>query len=678
MPWMGISLTPGLNAELTPTAMQGGYAQTVLGRFKAGLFQKIGGFKKFISLAVSGSPRATNAWQTIAGRKLLCVGATQELGIFDGVSHQIITPQTLISDVAPSFTTTAGSAVVTIADTNINTITNYDSVFFNTPVSVDGIILSGLYPVTANLSATTYTITAATAALAGVLAGGAVPAFTTVAGSSNVTVTLANHGLAAGSDITFAMAFAIGGVTISGRYIAASVPDSANFVIVADAAATASAGPTAMNAGKAELVYYLAIGPSEPGGAYGSGNYGDGAYGLGSNLAGQTGTPIAAADWALGNFGEDLVACPQGGGLYYWAPQGGFSTAQLMPGAPAFNAGVFVSMAQQMVIAYGSTVSSSIGVYQDPMLVKWCDVSNFTSWIPTVTNQAGSSRLSSGSVIVAGAATPTCDLIWTDIDVWTMGYTGSEFVFGFVKTGSNCGLISKHGFTQLAGEVYWFGRNNFFAMKGGAVSAMPCPVWDTVFQDLDMANAWKCFAGSNTLFSEVLFFYPSISGGLGICDKFVKFNIAENTWDAGNWQRNSWLDQTTFGPPVATTDAGLIYSHETGFDGDTGPLTSGFTTGYFYLDEGREFVFIDRIIPDFKWGDWAGAQTASLQVWINAIDNMGDTSRIYGPFTVTAASDFISTRIRARQISLSVQSSDSGSFWRLGHFRFRYRPDGRR
>ena len=678
MPWMGISLTPGLNAELTPTAMQGGYAQTILGRFKAGLFQKIGGFAKFIALAVSGSPRAANAWQTIAGRKLLCVGTSQELGIFDGSTHQIITPQTLISDVAPSFTTVAGSNVVTVADTNVNTITNYDSVFFNTPVSVDGIILSGLYSVTANLSATTYTITAATSGLAGVSAGGAVPSFATIAGSANVTVTLANHGLAGGSDITFAMAAAIGGLSILGRYIVASVIDASKFVIVAATAATASAGPSAMNSGKAELVYYLAIGPSEPGGVYGSGAYGAGAYGLGSNLTGQTGTPIPATDWALGNFGEDLVACPQGGGLYYWAPQGGFATAQLMPNAPAFNNGAFVSMAQQMVIAYGSTVPSAIGVYQDPMLVKWCNVSDFTDWTPTVINQAGSFRLSSGSVIVAGAATPTCDLIWTDIDVWTMGYTGAEFVFGFVKTGSNCGLISKHGFTQLAGEVYWFGRNNFFCMRGGAVSVMPCPVWDTVFQDLDMTNAGKCFTGSNTLFSEVLFFYPSISGGLGICDKFVKFNIAENTWDAGDWQRNTWLDQTTFGPPVATTDAGLIYSHETGFDADNTPLTAGFTTGYFYLDEGREFVFVDRIVPDFKWGDWAGAQTASLQVWINAIDNMGDSPRIYGPFTVTAATNFISTRIRARQISLSVQSSDSGSFWRLGHFRFRYRPDGRR
>lgn len=677
MPWSGITLAPGLNAELTPTALQAGYSQTILGRFKAGLFQKIGGWIKFINLAVGGSPRATHAWQTISGVKLLCVASTQELGIFNNGTHQVITPQTFQSDVAPSFTTTANSPIVLVTDLNVATITNYDSVFFNTPISVDGIILSGLYAVAANISATEYTIIAATNGVAGVSAGGAVPAFTTASGSSNVTVTLDAHGLVAGNDITFAIPTAVGGTTISGRYVVISATTN-QFVIAVSSAASATAGPTNMNSGNAELIYYLAIGPSEPGGAYGSGNYGAGAYGLGTSLTGQTGTPISPADWSLENYGEDLVVCPQGGGLYYWGPESGFLTAQLMPNAPIFNNGVFVSMAQETVIAYGSTVPSSIGVYQDPLLVQWCDTGNFSIWTPTVTNQAGNYRLSNGSFIVAGAATPTCDMLWTDLDVWTMGYEGSEFVYGFVKAGTNCGLIGKHAFTQLAGNVYWFGYKNFFAMSGGAVSVMPCPVWDVVFQDLDLTNAWKCCAGPNTPFSEVLFFYPSISGGLGICDKFVKYSIAENAWDAGDLQRNTWLDQTVIGSPIATTDSGLIYSHETGFDGDTGPITSGFTTGYFYLDEGREFTFIDRIVPDFKWGDWAGAQTANLQIWVNAINNMGDTPRIYGPFTATAATNFISCRIRARQISLTIQSSDSGSFWRLGKVRFRFRPDGKR
>jgi hypothetical protein len=678
MPWMGITLTPGLNAELTPTALQAGYASTTLGRFRAGLFQKIGGWSKYVNLLVSGSPKASHAWQELDGGKLLCVGTTQELGVFNGSNHQVVTPQTLLSDVTPSFTTSAGSNIVTIVDANINTVTSYDSVFFNTPVSVDGIILSGLYAVNTNVSSTSYTILAATNGLAGVSAGGAVPKLTTVSGSANVSVLLANHNLVAGNDIVFPISTTIGGIAISGRYVVAAITDANNFVIVAANAATSSAGPTYINSGNVEFVYYLSIGSSQPGGAYGSGNYGAGAYGLGVALIGQTGTPVTATDWTLGNWGQDLVACPENGSLYYWAPDSGFLNVSLMPNAPFYNSGVFVSTAQQIVIAYGSTVPASIGIYQDPLWINWCNVQDFTTWKPSVTNQAGGIRVPSGSKIVGGTATPACNLIWTDLDLWSMSYIGATLVFNLVNIGSNCGLIAKHAFTKLAGNVYWLGKNNIFVLSGGTVSILPCSVWDTLFQDLDLTNASKCWMGSNTLFSEIIIGYPSTSGGLGICDKYVKFNTVEGTWDAGSLQRNTWLDQTILGPPVSCTDSGIIYKHETGFDADTGPITSGFTTGYFYIDEGRQFVFIDQIIQDFRWGDWAAAQTAILQVWVNAINNMGDTPRTFGPFTVTAATNFISTRIRARQISLTVQSSDSGSFWRLGHVRVRYALDGRR
>jgi len=45
---------------------------------------------------------------------------------------------------------------------------------------------------------------------------------------------------------------------------------------------------------------------------------------------------------------------------------------------------------------------------------------------------------------------------------------------------------------------------------------------------------------------------------------------------------------------------------------------------------------------------------------------------------VTQGVEYFTTRIRARQISIMVQSTDIGSFWRLGRIRYRYAPAGRR
>ncbi len=687
MPWLSVKLTPGVNSELTPTGVQAGYVSTTLGRFKAGLFQKIGGWRKFLNYLVSGVPKALHAWQAINGTQYLAVGTTQNLDVFTGMfsngvlsssSHLTITPQTLISDTLPSFTTASGSNIVTVTDANVNTITPYCSVYFNTPVTVDGIILSGLYHVEQNTGTTSYTIKASQTGIAGVTNGGAVPAFTSTSGSSQVKVTFANHGLSAGGDIVFPIATTVGGITIQGRYVVQYVIDASNFYIYSAAQASSSAGPVSMAAGKAELIYYIAQGPRPTSAPYGTGAYGSKGYGIGTVLPGQKGTPMTVTDWTLGNWGEDLIACQENGPIFYWPPNQGVQGAQPLPGGPPFSSGAFVSTAQQIIIAYGSSVQASIGVYQSPLLVRWCDIQDFTDWTPTPANQAGDFIIPTGSRIVAGTATPATNLIWTDIELWGMSYIGSQFVFSFVRMGSNCGIIGKHAFTLLAGNVYWIGRNNLFSLSGATVSIMPCPVWDAIFQDLDTANASSCWCGSNTPYSEVLFAYPSLQDGLGYPSRYVKFNTVENSWDIGQLQRNCWVDQSVFGPPLACDNNGTIYAHEIGNDADLVPMNSGFSTGYFYVDEGRQFTFIDRIIPDFKWGNYGGTQNATIQIVINAVNYPGDTPRTYGPFTVTNANEFITCRIRARQLQVTVQSSDSGSFWRLGNLRVRYSVDGRR
>jgi hypothetical protein len=678
MPWASVTLKPGLNVEITPTANTTGYTATQLVRFKAGNAQKLGGWTKYYPNLIGGVPKATHAWQDLTNNKHLVIGTTTGLCDIANGTYRNIAPQTLTTNVACSFATSSGSPIVTIVDTAVNTITPYDVVFFNTPVAVGGLVLSGAYQVLSNVSTTSYTITAASNATATVSPGaGAVPTFTTISGSANVAVGLVAHGLLKGDYIVFPLSTTVGGVTIYGRYMVQSITSANIFVITASNSASSDAGPTSMNSGNAGFLYYLAVGPQSASEVYGSAKYGDGVYGLGITLSGQTGTNPTNTDWTLDNWGELLIANPEGGGIYYWGPNSGYQNCSLIATGPLFNTGAFVSIAQQMIIAYGSTVSTNIGLYQDPMMVKWCDVEDFTTWTAAIANQAGSYRIPTGSRIIGGAATAHQNLIWTDLDLWSMTYTGATFVFSFNKIGANCGLIAKHARAQLADNIYWMGTNNFFALSGNGVVPLPCPVWDAVFQDLDTTNAYKCFAGSNTSFSEVWFFYPSLSGGLGYCDKYAKFNVTEGTWDVGSLQRNTWLDTSVVGSPVALNNAGCVYAHESGTDADGSPLGYSYDTGYFYVDDGRETVFIDRIYADFKWGLYGGSENASILVTVKAVKYPGGAVSTYGPFTVTKATPFISKRIRARQIMLHIEGNDMGSFTRLGLVRVRFAPDGR-
>lgn len=674
MPEVSLKLRPGVNAEFTPTLNESAVSSCQLIRFKAQLPQKLGGWSKYFPFSISGVPRDLHAWADLNGSSHLAVGTTTQLAVISSGALQDITPQQLLSNFAPNFSTTSGSPTVGINDPNIANVTIYDAVFFNTPISVGGLILEGAYQITNVTGTTTYQITAGSNATATVTGSGAVPVFTTSSGSQIVSVALNSHGLAAGNQFTFPIASIGGGVTILGTYTVVSVSSPNAFTISSSTQAT-SAATFSMNGGNAQILYYITLGPSAPGIGYGLGGYGLGGYGTGVIPSAQTGLPITATNWSQDNWGGTLLACPENGGIYEWAPDGGFQNAGLVPNAPIKNGGIFIAMPQQILVAWRSVVN---GQQQDPLIVRWSDIEDYTEWTPTSLTQAGAQRIPTGSEIRGGLQGPQQALIWTDLDLYAMVYLGPPLVFGFNQVGAGCGLIGMHAATVLRGVVYWMSDGNFFALVGGGVKPIPCSVWDVVFQDLDGDNAWKCVAAANSAFDEVSFYYPSRSGGTGEVDAYAKLNVEEGTWDYGSLQRTAWIDQSVLGEPIGTTSNGILYQHETSPDADGQPLISWFETGYFVLNEGQDFSFVDWVFPDMKWGVFNGAQTASVQITINAVDYPNGQVRTYGPFTMTSAQQFINTRLRGRQLSIRFQSSDLGSFWRLGNMRIRISKMGRR
>lgn len=676
MPFGTVKLRPSINVEFTPVLNEAGYSESNLGRFKAGLFQKLGGWTSdtIYSANLPGIPKSLHAWQDINANKYLLVGTTTGLNVVKDKTVRSITPQEKLTDTA-TFSTTSGSSLVRIDDASVTEISNDDSIFFNTPVQVGNIILFGSYPVNQFLSSGAFNIDVGVNATS-TTSSWAVPSFTITSGSASVTVTLNGHGLVAGDEVDFAISTTNSDVTIGGTYTVITATTD-TFTILASKSSTANV-TFFMNAGSAQLVYSLVIGPQPPGLGWSNESYSSGGYGTGSSISVQTGDPITATDWSLDNFGAFGIATPKNGGIYYYNPNAGFQTAQPIPNAPLFNSGAFVAMPQQQIVAWGSSTEIDLGYVQDQLLVRWCDVGDFTQWTAATTNQAGSYRLSTGSYIVGATQGPQNGLLWTDIDLWAMSYIGQPLVYGFNKIGSNCGLIAQHAHATLLGNVYWMGLSNFFMMAGNGIQVIPCPVWDAVFQDLDTANQDKCVAGANTTFNEVWWFYPSKSNGTGQPDKYVKYNTNEQTWDYGTLSRTAWIDQSVLGPPIATTTSGSVYQHELTNDADGSPINTSMQTGYWMLSDGEEIVFVDWLLPDFKWGLFNGEQTASIQVTFYAVDYPGDTPRTYGPYTVTKNSQYVNVRIRARYMAMKIESNDVGSFWRLGGVKYRYAQDGRR
>ena len=498
------------------------------------------------------------------------------------------------------------------------------------------------------------------------------PQYTTANGSAIVSVLLPNHGYTAGvSTFPALVSTTLGGVTILGEYQVASVVSQSVFTIVASKLATSNA--TAFeNGNNIAFQFYAGQGALPNASGYGIGGYGTGIAGTA-----HPSTNIVATDWTLANWGNILLACPFGGPIFMWDPTQTTLTnpvnATVIAQAPPANAGMFVAMPERQIVAWGSTVTGIM----DPLLIRWCDVENFTVWAGQPTNQAGEYRIPTGSKIIGGGQTPQQGLFWTDIGVWAQQYVGQPFIYSFTELGRGCGLVAPKAFGVLGGQVFWMSQNQFFVLVSGLPEPLPCPVWDIAFQDLDTAQLGAIRCATNSYFNEIAWYFPVI-GSNGINTKYVKFNYVLQAWDYGTLGRAAWTDQSVLGAPIGAGTDNFLYQHEVGSTANGAPMASSFTTGYFSMNEGDMKVFIDEIWPDMKWGQYQGAQNAQVDVTFSITDYPNQPPVVYGPYSFNATSTYLTPRMRGRLMAITVRSAPANTtFWRLGNLRYRAMPDGK-
>jgi len=753
-----LKLIPGVNTKRTEALNEAGISTSNLIRFireansSTALVQKLGGWQKYFPSAIAPSVNALWPWIDTNSVKHLGVGASNGLYTIESGTYTNRSPQFYTINIAVSVDTTNNSENVFINDTNSNVLAA-DSVFIQTPISVGGIVLFGLYQCYID-TANRYRIIAKNIlgapiyATSTVAAGGAVPSYTTTSGSSTITVTLNNHGYTVGSNYAALVPVTVGGITVAaGNYTVDSVPTANTFTFAATSSAS-SAATVSMNGGLARITHYVGKQELPTAVGFGAGGFGVGGFGTGTAISsgrrftttsassvgttatigfsgncqiqvgstitvagvtptGYNGTWIVTAstsntvsfttptvlsgpqtvagtvtvttwgftevaDWTLCNWGEIFVGSYETGEIFGWSPSGGGVSASILPNSPVANTGVFMAMPQRQLIAYGST---SNGI-QDPLLIRYCDVNNYTSWVAGPSNQAGSYRLSTGSKIVGGIQGAQQSYLFTDIGVWSMQYIGFPNVYGYNEIGVGCGLIGKKAVTKLGSGVFWMGARQFWKVEGNGIQQINCDIRDMVFDQLDTAYPDKIRAGSNSLFNEVIWHYPTTGSG-GVPTKYAKYNVEMDVWDYGDLTRVAWVDQSVLGPPIGADQNGLIYQHEMGYDADGVAMNPSFSTGYFAVAEGDVLSFIDQMWPDFKWGVEGGSQNASIKITFFIAEYPGQTPRQKGPFTVTEAKKFITPRFRSRLISMKIESDDVGSFWRLGNIRYRSQVDGK-
>jgi hypothetical protein len=631
-------------------------------------------------MPVNGTARGMHAFADLSNNAYVGIGTNARLQLWNLGNMYDITPQVWTSNLSTGFSTTTGSSLVTVTDASYAP-TAGDYVIIATMTYVGGILLQGAYQVVdvGVGGANTYRIQSNQIATSNVASGGNTLNFATTNTSKIVTVTLAGYTFTNYQQILVTVLTTVATVAIQGDYYLTVSGGIATFTQGTSANATTSGYE---NSDTVEVIYGPTAAPDPNSVGYGSGLYSEGNYGY--SYAGYN----TIRQWSLDNWGSFLVGSYTGGPPYIWQPPIGASVynnpaALITPNGYSSNyvpwtaTGLFVAMPQRQLIIFGTDVTlvaSQGSAQQDPLLIRFSDVSDYTSWYPTATNQAGSYRLPSGSKIIGAQQAPLQALIWTDIELWSMQYLQFPLVYGFTKIGVGCGLISLRAAGKMGPLNEWMSQQGFFRYDGSTVSPLRCTVWDVVFgpNGLDTNYLDNVFCAANSYFNELAWFIPTI-GSNGAVTTYVKHNVLDDVWDYGTLTRTDWIDQSVVGGPVAMDTNGILQQHETSNDMDSQIMNSWALSGWFSLQEGDNFLSIQRILPEFKLSPGA---TAYITVFTVAYE--GDTPTQYGPYSVTSTTEYFIVKARGRLARIQVGSNGFSSFWRLGKCLRLMAPAGKR
>ncbi len=617
-----LQFQPGINREVTPYSNEGGWVDGNKIRFRAGFPETIGGWQPVSTAKFDGICRALINWTTLPGVTLTGVGTHLKYYVERGGGFSDITPIRLVTD--PGDTT-----------------------------------------------------------------------FTAVDGSNVITVTHIDHGALRNDYVTFSDAVSLGGNITAGvlnqELQISEVLSADTYTIILPVTANASDTGDGGTLTVAEYQINTGLPVSFRGAGWGADPWGAGGWGAPADTT-VLGERLRL--WSHAAFGESLLINPRGGGIFFWDASAG--TAALLDRAvdittiagadEAPEAANIIKLSEQdrHVLAFGCTPLG--GGTLDPLLIRFSSQESFLDWDPKPTNTAGDLRISSGNQIVAVEQTSQQMVVLTDTSAHSVQFIGPPFTFGIREVGAGLSVAGPNCAVSANDVVYWMGLGEFY-MYDGVVREIPCPIKEFVFdQTFRKSRRDQVFAGHNSSFSEIWWFYPCVDSG--DCTRYAVYNYEQQVWYYGTLPRTAWIDRGTSLNPLAAGLDGTLYFHEAGLnDGSTNPptpLDAFVQSAPVDLGDGDQFMFVSRLIPDLTFRSSTSGPAATITLTAQNFPGgafFGDQPNAISrsvPVPVEQFTRQTFVRLRGRSMAMKIESNKVNTAWRLGSPRVDLRTDGRR
>ena len=700
MPLIKLPFKPGVNRENTRYTTEGGWYTSDKVRFRQGTPEKIGGWARISANTFIGICWSLWSWSTIAGRKLAGVMTERRRYIeYNGVYNNI-SPVVDPSWVSPVtvYSSTIGSSIIRV---NFNPLWSNKSQFTWVGSYIYFIDTTGL---DANITAAVLNN----------------KFFTILAYDTSLNIADIDVGVAAASAVS---SLGIGGYYNHGGPITSNYYSQSNFG--QDLLFCQRGGPICVWSGSVgwllngntitfttgAITYVTTTQPCPPGAA-GSERF---PVYLRSTETLPSGLNTLALYWLARSGSSGAITTF----VVYTAETGGTTVTTTTAGSGTFTAEtyartlqtitntnvdvpdkvsvVLVSDIYRFVFAMGcndlgSTASSGTSQLQ-PMLIRWSDQEDYTSWTPEATNQAGSVLLSRGSEIVAAIQARQEVLVWTDAALYALQYQGPPIVWSTQLVGDNISIASQNAVAFAANMTFWMGVDKFYVYSG-TVETLKCDLRQYIYGDINTSQFSQIFAGTNEGFNEIWWFYCSANSST--IDRYVIYNYSEKIWYYGSMARTAWVDSGIRNFPLAATYANNLVNHESGVDdnitGTPVAITASIESAEVDLDDGDKFMFVKRVLPDVTFrGSTAMNPSGILTLkplansgsgYLTPASLGGTSSNADATVTRTATvpveafTGQVYIRLRGRQIAVKFESTGLGVQWQLGSMRLDAKPDG--
>lgn len=696
MPLKKLQLAPGVSRENTRYTNEGGWYESDKVRFRQGTPEKIGGWKRISVSTFMGICRSLWSWVTLGSQKLTGVGTNLKFYIEQGGAYNDITPfrdQTTLTD---PFETTSGSSVVTVTDAGSAYI-NGDYVTFYGGSTVGGLDILGEFEITVTGTGT-YTIDVGTNATSSATGGGTVYALYQLNTGPAYVQPLVGWGASTWSSGTWGVG--------SQSTDAIRIWSQSNF------------GEDLIFGPRGGAIYYwdattgfkalsFSASVASPTVITAAANYPDGTplrFAPDADAVLPTGLEPGKQYFVRNASGSTFNISETPTGSLVNVTGAGTNTSRILPNAydlsefggasevPTSQNFLLVSDISRFCFAFGCNDYASATV--DPMLIRWSDQEDPFNWGPASTNQAGFLRLSKGSEIITAKQSRQEVLVWTDAALYSLQYVGAPIVWGAQLVGDNISIASQNAVAYANGVAYWMGSDKFYKYDG-RTQTLRCDLRQFIFNNFNALQLEQVFAGTNEAYNEVWWFY--CNGQSTTINRYAVYNYAEDIWYYGTLDRTAWLDSGLRDYPLAATYSNNLVNHEEGTDNDVDgtpvPIESYIVSSEFDLDDGHNFMFVWRVLPDMTFrgsGDSNPNPSATLTLYplknsgsgytspasVGGQNYAGITRAVSGP--IEQYTGQIYTRLRGRQMAIKIESDELGVAWQLGSLRIDMRQDGRR